>query len=51
MSRINIGQAVPALADIANANSVYRLVLELREKARKPSSQFDSAVRRPDGPS
>jgi hypothetical protein len=35
MSRIEIGQWTPALIDIDNLNSVYRLILELREKARK----------------
>lgn len=42
MSRFEISQRVPVLADIDNVDSVYRLILELREKARKQSSQFDS---------
>lgn len=42
MSRLDLGQRVPVLADINNGDSVYRLILELREKAGKQSSQFDS---------
>ena len=37
-SRFYIDQRVPVLADIDNLHSVYRLILELREKARKESS-------------
>jgi hypothetical protein len=37
MSRFDISDAVPTLADIDDVDSVYRLILDLREQARKQS--------------
>lgn len=43
LSRLDVGGAVPVLMDIDDADQVYRLIVDLRDKARKPSSsQFDS---------
>ena len=40
MSRFDIMDGVPTLADIDNLDSVYHLILDLREQARKqPQSQ------------
>ena len=41
-SRFDIGQRVPVLADIDEVDPVYRLILELREKARKESPELAS---------
>ncbi len=38
MSRLEIGQSIPVLAYIDKKGSVYRLILDLREKSRKPSA-------------
>jgi hypothetical protein len=38
MSRFYMGDGVPTLADIENVDSVYHLILDLREQARKQSS-------------
>jgi len=43
LSRISITDGVPTLADIDNLDAVYRLILELREKTRKQSSQFNTS--------
>ncbi|HWY06157.1 MAG TPA: hypothetical protein VNY24_04810 [Candidatus Acidoferrales bacterium] len=37
MSRFSINDAVPTLADIDNVDSVYHLILDLREQTRKQS--------------
>ncbi|HTB93818.1 MAG TPA: hypothetical protein VK728_13375 [Candidatus Sulfotelmatobacter sp.] len=37
MSRFYMGDGVPTLADIENVDSVYHLILDLREQARKQS--------------
>jgi hypothetical protein len=34
MSRFYVGDSVPVLADIADADGVERLILDLREKPR-----------------
>jgi hypothetical protein len=39
MSRFDVGGQVPVLADIDDVDSVYRLILELREKAQRDSPQ------------
>jgi hypothetical protein len=37
-SRFSVGGSVPKLSDIDGVNSVYRLILDLREQARKQPS-------------
>ena len=37
MSRFRINDAVSTLADIDNLDSVYHLIVDLREQARKQS--------------
>ena len=37
-SRFSVGGSVPKLCDVSNANSVYRLILDVREQARNQSS-------------
>ena len=40
MSRFNVGSQSPSFTDIDDIDSVYRLILELREKARKESPKL-----------
>jgi hypothetical protein len=37
-SRFDMGDGIPVLADIDDVNSVHRLIIDLREKARKETS-------------
>jgi hypothetical protein len=41
-SLLSVGVGVPVLADIGNADSVHRLILELREKSRSPAGCPDA---------
>lgn len=40
-SRFSVGASVPQMSDIDDVNSVYRLILDLREQGRKKSSPAD----------
>ena len=40
MSRFNMSSQSPSFTDIEDVDSVYRLILELREKARKESPKL-----------
>jgi hypothetical protein len=48
MSRFDVDSMVPVLADIDDLDSVYRLIMELREQARKESHRGEQNLSYPE---
>ena len=48
MSRFDVDSYVPVLADIDDVDSVYRLIMELRERARNESMKGEQNLSYPD---